>query len=398
MSQNTWSFQGQRYCQRVESNSKKDKTPYGETAQQMQMMHWSFPLGIGWTWESSWKPTRMQNQTHLTQSVQAVALHLNYMYPQPKQQKKQPASTTTKPQKPDAKVIGCVDGITSQAPPEGCYEFRSITPSPELPAYLQPPTYAPSSSHSPPSPSPPLESQLPRNQLLNTIHQLEKKSTLTERSVIQELTLTKLVLQNERLIHLVQELLDKQPQTASRPPLPLHRPWNVTPSTPTRPPHSVSVPASSTIYFTNNSGNKWQHYTRNSTKSAPSIFSSTRLQPLFVDLDNKFQHIPAQHRISGSTRVAEFNSFAGPGNFAKHLTELLFQSFLLKCLRRFYSYNGDKRNNKNQLDPSRIQPLKEYATHLFPEVTQPQAWKLMVIPKINDALRRPKLYRRHRCN
>jgi hypothetical protein len=53
---------------------------------------------------------------------------------------------------------------------------------------------------------------------------------------------------------------------------------------------------------------------------------------LLFDLDNKFQHIPAQHRISGSTRVAEFNSFAGPGNFAKHLTELLFQSFLLKSV------------------------------------------------------------------
>jgi hypothetical protein len=53
---------------------------------------------------------------------------------------------------------------------------------------------------------------------------VEKKvNTLTERSVIQELTLTKLVQQNECLIHLVQELLDKQSQTASRPPLPLHR-------------------------------------------------------------------------------------------------------------------------------------------------------------------------------
>jgi hypothetical protein len=146
--------------------------------------------------------------------------------PQPRWQKKQPASTTTKPQKPDAKVIGWVDGITSQAPPEDPYEFRSFTPSPELPAYLQPPTYAPPSSHSPPSPSPPPDSQLPRNQLLNTIRQLEKKvNTLTERSV----TLTKLVQQYEHLIHLVQELLDKQPQTASRPLLPLHRPWNVTP-------------------------------------------------------------------------------------------------------------------------------------------------------------------------
>ena len=181
--------------------------------------------------------------------------------PQPERQKKQPASTTTKPQKPDAKVIGWVDGITSQAPPEGRYEFRSITPSPELPAYLQPPACTPPSSHSPPSPSPPPDSQLSRNQLLNTIRQLEKKvNTLTERSVIQEFSLTKLVKQNEHLIHLVQELLENQPQTASRPPLPLHRPWNVTLSTPTRPSHSVSIPANNTIWFTNNSGNKWQHY------------------------------------------------------------------------------------------------------------------------------------------
>ena len=123
-------------------------------------------------------------------------------------------------------------------------------------------------------------------------------------------------------------------------------------------------------------------------------FSSTRLQPtstLFVDLDNKFQHIPAQHRISGSTLVAEFNSSSGPGNFAKHLIEKLFpELFTEECLHRFYSYNGDKKNNKNQLDPSRIQPLREYVTHFFSEVIQPQAWKLMVIPKINDALQRPK--------
>ena len=79
-------------------------------------------------------------------------------------------------------------------------------------------------------------------------------------------------------------------------------------------------------------------------------------------------------------------------NFAKHLTEKLFpELFPEEYLRRFYSYNGDKKTNKNQMDPSRIQTLKEYVTQFFPEVTQPQlAWKLMVIPKINDALRRPK--------
>jgi len=202
--------------------------------------------------------------------------------------------------------------------------------------------------------------------------------------------LTKLVQQNERLIHLVQELLDKQPQTASRPPLPQHRPWNVTLSTPTRPPHS-QFPFQPTALFSSPTTPATNDSTTPETQpnQRRASFSSTRLQPtstLFVDLDNKFQHIPAQHRISGSTLVAEFNSSSGPGNFAKHLTEKLSPELSTEeCLRRFYSYNGDKKNNKNQLDPSRIQPLKEYVTHFFPDVTQPQAWKLMVIPKINDA-------------
>ena len=72
------------------------------------------------------------------------------------------------------------------------------------------------------------------------------------------------------------------------------------------------------------------------------------------------------------------------------MEKLFPELFTEECLHRFYSYNGDKKNNKNQLDPSRIQPLKEYVTHFFPEVIQPQAWKLMVIPKISDALQRPK--------
>ena len=49
-------------------------------------------------------------------SSSSPELHVHV--PQPKWQKKQPASTTTKPQKPNAKVIGWADGITSQAPPE----------------------------------------------------------------------------------------------------------------------------------------------------------------------------------------------------------------------------------------------------------------------------------------
>ena len=184
-------------------------------------------------------------------------------------------------------------------------------------------------------------------------------------------------------------------QTLECHPLPLHRPWNVTP---TRPPHS-QLPFQPTALFNSPTTPATNDNTTPETQpnQRRASFSSTRLlQPtstLFVDLDNKFQQIPAQHRISDSTLVAEFNSSSGPGNFAKHLTEKLFPEFFTEeCLHRFYSCNanGDKKNNKNQLDPSCIQPLKEYVRHFFPEVTQPQAWKLMVIPKINDALRRPK--------
>jgi hypothetical protein len=58
---------------------------------------------------------RQENQSLISSSSSSSPeLHV----PQPERQKKQPASTTTKPQKPDAKVIGWVDGKTSQAPPQ----------------------------------------------------------------------------------------------------------------------------------------------------------------------------------------------------------------------------------------------------------------------------------------
>ncbi|VDI25481.1 Hypothetical predicted protein, partial [Mytilus galloprovincialis] len=111
---------------------------------------------------------------------------------------------------------------------------------------------------------------------------------------------------------------------------------------------------------------------------------------MFEVIDAKFQSIPAPHKIAATDLLREFNSSSGPGNFAKHIVELLYpELFTCECLRRFYSYNGDAKNNKNPLDTVRLQYLHQYVSHFFPEVTQQQAWKLMVVTKINEALRRP---------
>ncbi|CAC5423782.1 unnamed protein product [Mytilus coruscus] len=117
-----------------------------------------------------------------------------------------------------------------------------------------------------------------------------------------------------------------------------------------------------------------------------SAATSAEVIPHTTKVD-KNQQTEAKTALEGSR---EFNSSSGPGNFAKHIVELLYpELFTFECLRRFYSYNGDAKNNKNPLDTVRLQYLHQYVSHFFPEVTQQQAWKLMVVTKINEALRRP---------
>ena len=145
--------------------------------------------------------------------------------------------------------------------------------------------------------------------------------------VIQELTLTKLVQQNERIIHLVHEQPVDHPYLYTDPGMSHHQ---------HQLDHHTQFPFQPTALFisptTLATNDSTTPETQPNQRRAFFPVPDYNQHPLFVDLDNKFQHIPAQHRISGSTLVAEFNSFAGPGNFAKHLTEQLFQSFLLKSV------------------------------------------------------------------
>ena len=44
---------------------------------------------------------------------------------------------------------------------------------------------------------------------------------------------------------------------------------------------------------------------------------------------------------------------------------------------------------RKTLDPVRVQYLRRYVVHFYPEVSSSDSWKHMVVSKINDALRRP---------
>ncbi|CAC5408643.1 unnamed protein product [Mytilus coruscus] len=149
--------------------------------------------------------------------------------PTRKRKRKSPTKPKT-PTKPD--VICWVEGITQSAPPAADpYEYKSGTPSPQLPVDLQPPT-PPSTHSSPPATAEPTteKNQLPGNQMLSMITELKTQvQVLNNRSLYQELAMSQLIKQNERLITLVQDLTNRP--TSFTP----HRPWAPSVSdTPTR--------------------------------------------------------------------------------------------------------------------------------------------------------------------
>ncbi|KAJ8317119.1 hypothetical protein KUTeg_005023 [Tegillarca granosa] len=108
------------------------------------------------------------------------------------------------------------------------------------------------------------------------------------------------------------------------------------------------------------------------------------------DSDSEFANIPAPYRLDPSVVNRIKTQSSGPGNFAKNLTEKLFPELFDENLRRLnYSFFGGGIRNKTELDPQRKTFLQQYVLHFFPEVKPPEVWKDRVVPKINEALRRP---------
>lgn len=119
------------------------------------------------------------------------------------------------------------------------FDARTSTPpdSPVLSFEFDPPAQY-SNSASPEPEKTPEETnlhKLPRNVLLTAIFDLQAKVKVqNERTLAVELSMSCLERQNERLIQLVQSLIDKQSASPSNPTFTPHRPWDNLTATPTR--------------------------------------------------------------------------------------------------------------------------------------------------------------------
>ena len=83
---------------------------------------------------------------------------------------------------------------------------------------------------------------------------------------------------------------------------------------------------------------------------------------------------------------AAFNA----GNFSCKLVNRLFpELFGPDHLRTRYSYHGQGKVNKSELDPIRKGYIQRYVLYFHPDVKDPKFYQNIVVVKINEMLRRP---------
>ena len=135
-------------------------------------------------------------------------------------------------------------------------------------------------------------SVIPGSNLMSTITEIKQQVTsLNNRYITQELAIEQLKKQNERLILLVQNLVEKPSQPTATPiSFTPQRTWDNLTSicTPTRPPRQLFPPSTPTDHTASPLPNL--------QPARRSSFSSSRMVPsdsLFATLDQTFQHIPA---------------------------------------------------------------------------------------------------------
>ena len=119
---------------------------------------------------------------------------------------------------------------------------------------------------------------------------------------------------------------------------------------------------------------------------------TTQAAPIPVDLTDsagldgipEMYHIPANQLSSLESRTK------GPGNYAAHITKLLFpELFGVDNLRFWYNWFGGGKHGKRELDPARREVIKRYTHYYFPSARREETWRSEVVPKINELLRRP---------
>lgn len=105
-----------------------------------------------------------------------------------------------------------------------------------------------------------------------------------------------------------------------------------------------------------------------------------------------FSDIPEQYQVSQKDLDIAFYSTSDPGNFAVKLLRLIFpELFTSDNLRALYSYKGGTRGKekKNALNPTKKHYLRRYVIAFYPDMKCDRAYQDRVVTKINGALRRP---------
>jgi hypothetical protein len=102
---------------------------------------------------------------------------------------------------------------------------------------------------------------------------------------------------------------------------------------------------------------------------------------------NPFCDIPEPYHISLEELIkVAFNV----DNFSCKLVNRLFpELFAPDHLRTRYSYHGQGKINKSELDPIRKGYIQRYVLYFHPDVKDPKFYQNIVVAKINEMQRRP---------
>jgi hypothetical protein len=105
---------------------------------------------------------------------------------------------------------------------------------------------------------------------------------------------------------------------------------------------------------------------------------------------NPFCDIPEPYHISLEELIKVDKAAFNAGNFSCKLVNRLFpELFGPDHLRTKYSYHGQGKTNKFELDPIRKGYIQRYVLYLHPDVKDPKFYQNIVVVKINEMLRRP---------
>ncbi|CAG2217351.1 unnamed protein product [Mytilus edulis] len=108
--------------------------------------------------------------------------------------------------------------------------------------------------------------------------------------------------------------------------------------------------------------------------------------------------IPEEMVIPGDGLTILKDRAHSAGNFASILLkELMPQLFGQENLRNMYNWNGGGINAKREVCPRAKLAIRQYVNHYYPECRKEETFRNVVVHKVNEALRRPRVKACRRC-